>query len=131
MSQEQFDRGLKVRKEVLGAEYVEQALSRSNSFNKDFQDIVTEYCWGGSWGRGGLPNQTRSLLNLAMLSALGRSHEFKLHLRGAIRNGCSLEDIRETLIQVAVYCGIPAGVEAFRLANEVFEAEGIEIPAAD
>jgi len=130
MSQDQFDRGLKVRKEVLGAEYVERALSKSNSFNKDFQNIVTEYCWGGSWGRGGLSKQTRSLLNLAMLSSLGRSQEFKLHLRGALNNGCSLEDIRETLIQVAVYCGIPAGVEAFRLANEVFEAEGIEIPDA-
>lgn len=130
MSQDQFDIGLKVRKEVLGAEYVERALSKSNSFNKDFQNIVTEYCWGGSWGRGGLSRQTRSLLNLAMLSSLGRSHEFKLHLRGALNNGCSLEDIRETLIQVAVYCGIPAGVEAFRLANEVFEAEGIEIPDA-
>lgn len=107
--------------------YVEAALSKADSFNRDFQDIVTEYCWGGTWGRGVLSKQQRSLNNLCMLSALNRPAEFKLHFRGAIKNGCSLDELKETLIQIAIYCGIPAGVEAFRLAREVLNEDGIKV----
>ncbi len=114
-----YDEGLRIRKEVLGAEYVDRALASADEFNQDFQDIVTEYCWGGSWGRGVLDKQQRSILNLGMLAALGKSQEFKLHFRGAINNGLSLDELKEVLIQIAVYCGIPAGVESFRLAREV------------
>ncbi len=127
MPSDQYERGLKVRKEVLGAEYVENALASADDFNRDFQNMVTEYCWGGTWGRGVLSKQQRSLNNLCILSALNRPHEFKMHMRGALRNGCSLDEIKEALIQVAMYCGIPAGVEAFRLAREVLEAEGVEV----
>ena len=118
-SQERYDEGLRIRKEVLGADYVERALNSADDFNQDFQDIVTEYCWGGTWGRGVLSKQQRSILNLCMLAALGKSQEFKLHFRGAINTGLSLEELKEVLIQIAVYCGIPAGVESFRLAREV------------
>jgi len=128
MSQERYDIGLKIRKEVLGDEYVDKALSAADGFNRDFQNIVTEYCWGGTWGRGVLSKQQRSLNNLSMLAALNRGHEFKLHFRGALRNGCTLDELKETLIQVAIYCGIPAGVEAFRLAREVLKDEGIAVP---
>ncbi len=126
MSSEQYQAGLEIRREVLGAEYVDEALANADEFNHDFQKIVTEYCWGGTWGRGVLSKKQRSLNNLCMLAALNRQQEFKLHLRGALRNGCTTEELRETLIQIAIYCGIPAGVEAFRVAREVFGAEGIE-----
>jgi len=89
--------------------------------------MVTEYCWGEVWGQGVLSKQQHSLLNLAMLSALNRPHEFKIHFRGALKNGCSLDELKETLRQVAVYCGIPAGVEAFRLAREVLDEEEIKV----
>lgn len=125
---EQYETGLRIRKEVLGEEYVDRALSKVDSFNRDFQDIVTEHCWGGAWGREGLDKKQRSLNNLCMLAALNRSTEFKTHIRGALTNGVTLEEIRETLIQISVYCGIPAGVEAFRLAREVLDAEGIFVP---
>lgn len=125
---EQYETGLRIRKEVLGEEYVDRALSNVDDFNRDFQGIVTEYCWGGAWGRDGLSRKQRSLNNLCMLAALNRSHEFKTHIRGALTNGVSLEEIRETLIQISVYCGIPAGVEAFRLAREVLDAEGVVVP---
>jgi len=127
MTSEQYDTGLRIRKEVLGEEYVERALSSADAFNEDFQTFVTEYCWGAGWGRDGLERKQRSLLNLAMLSALNRPAEFKIHLRGALTNGCSLDEIRDTLIQVAIYCGIPAGVEAFRLAREVFAEDGVDV----
>lgn len=127
MSSERYETGLKIRKEVLGAEYVEKSLAGADDFNREFQEMVTEYCWGGTWGRGGLSKQQRSLLNLGMLAALNRPHEFKLHFRAALTNGCSLDDLRETLLQIAVYCGIPAGVEAFRLAREVFREEGVDV----
>ena len=120
MSQEVLDKGLQIRKAVLGTEYVERAMKNADEFNMPFQELVTEYCWGAVWGRPGLPLRTRSLLNLAMLSALNRNHELKLHVRGALKNGVTREEIREVFIQVAVYCGIPAGVEAFRCAREVF-----------
>jgi 4-carboxymuconolactone decarboxylase len=119
--------GLRVRKEVLGAEYVEAALSKSTPFDKDFQDIVTEYCWGGTWAKGVLTKQQRSLLNLGMIAALGRMHEWELHFRGALKNKVSLEELREILIQIAVYCGIPAGVECFRIAKRVLQEEGIDV----
>ena len=125
MSADAYEVGLRIRKEVLGPEYVEQALAGADEFNHDFQKLVTEYCWGGTWGRGVLSRQQRSLNNLCMLAALNRPAEFRLHVRGALRNGCSTDEVRETLIQIAVYCGIPAGVEAFRIAREVFSEEGI------
>ena len=119
--------GLRVRKEVLGAEYVEAALSKTTAFDKDFQDIVTEYCWGGTWGKGVLTKQQRSLLNLGMIAALGRMHEWELHFRAAlVKNKVPLEELREILIQIAVYCGIPAGVECFRIAKRVLQEEGID-----
>jgi len=130
MAQKEYERGLRIRKEVLGAEYVEASLSKATPFDKDFQDIVTEYCWGGTWGRGVLTKQTRSILNLGMLAALGRSHEFELHFRAAVKaNKVPLEELREVLIQIAIYCGIPAGVESFRIAKKVLAEEGIDVGA--
>ncbi|MDF1719341.1 MAG: carboxymuconolactone decarboxylase family protein [Minwuia sp.] len=126
MDKDLFDTGLGIRKSVVGAEYVDRAMAAADAFNQDFQNMVTEYCWGGAWGREGLSHRDRSLLNLAMLSALNRPQEFKLHFKGALKNGASLLEIREVLLQVAVYCGIPAGVEAFRLARQVLDEEGID-----
>jgi len=126
MSTERFEAGLAVRREVLGAEYVEQALAGADSFNRDFQELATEFCWGGTWARGVLDRKTRSILNLGMLSALNRPEEFKLHFRGALTNGCTLDELKEVLLQIAVYCGVPAGVEAFRLARDVLRELGIE-----
>ena len=131
MPSRQYEIGLKVRKEVLGETYVEKSLAKADDFNRDFQKMVTEYCWGGSWGRGVLTKQQRSILNLGMLAALNRPHEFKLHLKGALTNGLSLHEIREVLIQIGIYCGIPAAVEAFRLAREVFDANGIDVSRMD
>ena len=119
MSDEQYQAGLKYRTEVLGEEYVNKALSGADDFNRDFQHMVTEHAWGGSWGRGVLEKRDRSILNLGMLAALNRPHEFKLHFRGAINNGLSLKELREILIQISVYCGVPAAIECFRLAREV------------
>jgi 4-carboxymuconolactone decarboxylase len=127
MGQDVFDRGLEIRKAVLGADYVEKSLNAADEFNRDFQNLVTEYCWGAGWGRTALSRRDKSLLNLVMLGVLNRSHEFKLHLKGALTNGCTKEEIKDTLIQLSIYAGIPAGVEAFRLAREVFaevEADG-------
>ena len=134
MASEQFERGLRCRKGVLGEAYVDASLNKSDDFNRDFQNMVTEYCWGGTWGRGVLSKRDRSMLNLAMLAGLNRQHEFKLHFKGAITNGLTLQELREILIQIAVYCGIPAGVEAFRVARQVLEEEGIDpngIPEPD
>ena len=125
MLKELWDKGLAVRKEVLGAEYVERNLKSSDDFTMPMQELVTQSCWGWLWGRPNLPRKTRSIVNLALLSALNRPHEFKVHVKGALTNGCTKEEIREVLLQVAVYCGMPAGVEAFRLAREAFkELEG-------
>ncbi|MBN9031562.1 MAG: 4-carboxymuconolactone decarboxylase [Rhizobiales bacterium 63-7] len=120
MSKEMFERGLEIRKAVLGAAYVEKSLNAADDFNRDFQNLVTEYCWGAGWGRSALSRRDKSLLNLVMLGTLNRSQEFKLHLKGALTNGCTREEIKDTLMQLAIYAGIPAGVEAFRLAREVF-----------
>jgi len=121
---ELFDKGLQVRREVLGAEYVDGSLAVADDFMMAFQQIATEWCWGYTWGRPGLDRKTRSLLNLAMLTALGRSAELKLHVRGALTNGVTVEEIKETLVHATVYCGIPAGLEAFRSAHEALLAEG-------
>lgn len=118
MSKELWDKGLAVRKEVLGAEYVERNLKAADDFNMPMQELVTQSCWGWLWGRPQLPRKMRSLVNLGLLSALNRPHEFKVHVKGALTNGCTREEIREVLLQVAVYCGMPAGVEGFRLARE-------------
>lgn len=120
MTTDAFETGLKIRKEVLGEAYVERSLAAADDFNRDFQELVTEFCWGKGWGRTALSRRDKSLLNLVMLGALNRGEEFKLHLRGAITNGCTREEIKDTLIQLAIYAGIPAGVEAFRLARGVF-----------
>ena len=122
MNTERFEKGLAIRREVLGPEYVDAALARADDFSREFQELVTEYCWGAGWGGEALSRRDRSLLNLVMIGALNRSEEFKLHLRGALRNGCTLAEIKEALIQLAVYAGIPAGVEAFRNARQVLAA---------
>ncbi len=131
MPSEQFQRGLKLRKEVLGDAHVEKSLDMADDFNRDFQEMVTEHAWGGSWGRGVLTKQQRSILNLGMLAALNRPHEFKLHFKGALTNGLSLAELREVLIQISVYCGVPAAIDAFRLAREVCESEGIDVKHMD
>ena len=120
MDKELRDKGLAVRKDVLGAEYVERAFRTADDFNRPFQELVTEYCWGAVWGRDGLDKKTRSLLNLAMISCLNRPHELRLHIAGALTNGVSREEIREVFMQVAIYAGVPAGVDSFRAAKEVF-----------
>jgi 4-carboxymuconolactone decarboxylase len=120
MPESTFERGLGIRKEVLGAEHVERALAGADDFNRPYQELITEYCWGAVWGRPGLPRKTRSLLNLAMLTALNREEEFKLHVRAALRNGVTKDEISEVLLQAAIYCGVPAANSAFNQAREVF-----------
>jgi 4-carboxymuconolactone decarboxylase len=122
-----YERGLEVRREVLGREHVDRSLEAASDFSRPMQELVTEYGWGAVWGREALDRRTRSLLNLAMLTALNRSHELAVHVRGAITNGCTKEEIRETLLQAAVYCGMPAGLESFRVAERTLE----EISAAE
>jgi 4-carboxymuconolactone decarboxylase len=121
MTSELFEKGLQIRREVLGAEYVDASLSQADDFSRPFQELVTEFCWGTIWGRPGLDLKTRSLLNLAMLTALNRPHEVKLHVRGALNNGCSKSDIMEVLLQTAIYCGVAAAVDSFRAAKEIFQ----------
>ena len=119
-----FERGLALRREVLGAEYVDKSLQSANEFMMAFQRITTEWCWGYAWTRPGLDKKTRSLLNLAMLTALNRSPEIKLHVRGALTNGVTVDEIKETLIHATIYCGIPAGLDAFKAANDVLKEVG-------
>jgi 4-carboxymuconolactone decarboxylase len=121
MDQKRYETGLANRRDVLGSEYVDRALQNVGDFDRQFQNLVTEMAWGECWGDSTLPRRERSILNLGMLAALGRMHEFELHFRGALRNGLTQEDLRAVLIQVAVYCGIPAGVECFRIAKKVLE----------
>jgi 4-carboxymuconolactone decarboxylase len=121
MTSELFEKGLKVRREVLGAEYVDASMSQADDFSRPLQELVTEYCWGNVWSRPGLDRKTRSLLNLAMLTALNRPHEVKLHVRGALNNGCSKNDIMEVLLQTAIYCGVPAAMDSLRGAKEIFQ----------
>jgi 4-carboxymuconolactone decarboxylase len=118
MDKSLYDKGLEMRKSVLGAEHVERSMKTADDFNKPMQDLVTEYCWGAIWTRPGLPKKTRSLLNIAMLTVLNRPHEMKLHVAGAIRNGCTKEEISEVLLQVAIYAGVPAAIDGFRNARE-------------
>jgi 4-carboxymuconolactone decarboxylase len=124
MSREVYEKGLAIRREVLGAEYVDNAIKNADAFNQPLQELVTEYCWGAVWGRPGLPKRMRSMLNLAMLTALNRPHELKLHVRGALKNGVSREEISEVLLQAAIYCGVPAAVDAFRTAREALKEAG-------
>jgi 4-carboxymuconolactone decarboxylase len=131
MDQSLFQTGVAARSRVLGPEFVTRAFAGADSFNRDLQEMITEYCWGGVWGRSALSDQQRSLNNLCILAALNRPHEFKLHFRGALHNGCTLDELRDTLIQVMVYVGVPAGVEAFRLAREVLDEEGVVPPPSD
>jgi 4-carboxymuconolactone decarboxylase len=123
------DNGMKVRRQVLGDAYVDKAMANVDDFNEDFQRLVVQYCWGEVWTRQVLTNKQRSLNNLCMIAALNRAAEFEIHVRGALRNGCTPEEIRDTLIQVAIYAGIPAGVEAFRIARKVLLEEGVLGPA--
>jgi 4-carboxymuconolactone decarboxylase len=120
MDRDVFEKGLAIRKETLGQEFVEKSFASADDFNRPMQELVTEYCWGAVWGREGLPRKTRSMLNLAMLSCLNRPHELRIHLHGALRNGVTRDEIREVLLQVAIYGGVPAGVDSFRIAREVF-----------
>ncbi|MGD9079105.1 MAG: 4-carboxymuconolactone decarboxylase [Desulfobacterales bacterium] len=120
MVSELFEKGLQVRREVLGAEHVDASISQADDFSRPLQELVTEYCWGNVWSRPGLDRKTRSLINVAMLTALNRPHEVKLHLRGALNNGCSKNDIMEVLLQTAIYCGVPAAMDSLRVAKEFF-----------
>jgi len=121
MDEKLFATGRRIRSEVLGEERVSKVLDGADDFNRDFQQLVTEYCWGYCWGRPALDKKQRSLLNLGMLAALNRGPEFELHFRGALENGLSKDELQDVLIQIAIYCGIPAGVEAFKIANKVLQ----------
>ena len=120
MDQKTHDKGLEIRKAVLGEAYVNNALKTVDDFNRPFQEMLNEYCWGTVWGREELPRKTRSMLNIAMIAILNRQHEFRAHLKGALTNGVSRDEIREILMQVAIYGGMPAAVDSFRIAREVF-----------
>ncbi len=119
MDKDRYDRGLKARKAVLGDEYVDNALAAADDFNREFQVMLNEYCWGTCWGDDTLDYKQRSLLNLGMIAAMNRMHEWELHFRGAIKNGLTRDELRSILTQIAVYCGIPVGVECFRIAKRV------------
>jgi 4-carboxymuconolactone decarboxylase len=127
VSDDRYEQGLKIRKAVLGEEYVNRALASVNSFNAPLQQLVTEYCWGEVWGRPGLDRKQRSMLNLAMISVLNRPHELKIHVRGALTNGVTPAEICEVFLQVAIYAGVPAAVDSFRIANEAFAEHGVTI----
>ena len=122
---DKFQRGLKTRKEVLGEDYVNASIGKATEYDFPMQQLVTEYCWDEIWNRPGLDRKYRSILNLGMISALGRSHELKLHVRGAINNGFTKEELREVFLQVAIYCGVPAAIDSFRTAQEVFDEMGV------
>ena len=121
MDNKRYEEGLAVRREVLGAEHVDRAFAEADEFTQPLQELITEYCWGAIWTRPGLPRKTRSLINIAMITALNRPHEVKLHLRAALRNECTKEEIMEVLLQAAIYCGVPSAVDSFRIAREVFK----------
>ena len=127
MENKLYHEGLKVRKEVLSEEYVDKAISGADSFNKEFQELISTYAWGEIWTRDVLSNKQRSINNLCMLSALNKWQEFSIHFRGAIKNGCTLAELKDVLLQITVYCGVPCGVEAFRHARKVFEDDGIDV----
>lgn len=125
MNRDAFEKGLKTRREVLGAEYVDQSIRNADTFNLPLQELVTEYCWNEIWNRPGLDRKTRSIVNLAMLTALNRPHELKLHVKGAINNGLSKDEIAEIFLQSAIYCGVPAAIDSFRTAKDVFKEMGL------
>ena len=125
MNKELFEKGLKTRREVLGSEYVDNSIKNADDFNMPMQELVTQYCWGDVWNRPGLDRRTRSFLNLAMLTALNRPHELRLHVRGAINNGLTKDEIKEVFLQSAIYCGVPAAIDGFRTAKEVFKEMGV------
>jgi len=125
MNKDAFEKGLQTRREVLGSEYVDSSIKNAGEFNMPMQELVTEYAWNAIWNRPGLDRRSRSMINLAMLTALNRPHELKLHLKGAINNGLSKDEIREILMQTAIYCGVPAAIDSFRCAKEVFAEMGI------
>ena len=125
MNKDNFEKGLETRRAVLGADYVDSAIASADDFNRPMQELVTEYCWNEIWNRPGLDRRTRSINNLSMLTALNRPHELKLHVRGAINNGLSKQDIQEVFLQTAIYCGVPAAIDSFRTAKEVFKELGI------
>lgn len=127
MSSETFEKGRQARSAVLGEAYVDKMLNQADDFNQEFQHLVTEYCWGTCWGDDTLTPKQRSMLNLGMIAALNRMHEWELHFKGAIKNGLSRDELKAILMQIAVYAGIPVGVECFRVANRVFA----EMDAAD
>ncbi len=118
---ERYEAGLKTRRDVLGAEWVDKSMAGVDDFNREFTELLNTYCWNDVWNRPGLPRKTRSVLNLGMLIALGKEHELKLHLNGALNNGLTKDEIKEVLLQTAIYCGVPAAVVAFRCAREVFK----------
>ncbi|MFY9346316.1 MAG: carboxymuconolactone decarboxylase family protein [Orrella sp.] len=123
-TQKLFEQGLKVRREVLGTEYVDGSIAKANDFMMAFQHVTTEWAWGYTWSREGLDRKTRSMLNLAMLTALNRPAEIKLHVKGALNNGVTVEEMKEVLLHAAIYCGIPAALDAFKVTNQVLEEEG-------
>jgi len=125
MSTDAFEKGLKTRREVLGSEYVDNSIKNAGDFNMPMQELVTEFAWNAIWNRPGLDRRSRSMINLAMLTALNRPHELKLHLKGAINNGLTKDEIREILMQTAIYCGVPAAIDSFKSAKEVFAEMGI------
>ncbi len=120
MDKTMFDKGMGIRRSVLGDAYVDRAIANMNEFNKPLQELVTQYCWGEVWGREGISKRDRSMINLAMISILNRPHELKAHLRGALNNGLSKDEIGEVLLQVAIYGCVPCAVDSFRIANETF-----------
>ena len=124
MDKERFELGLNKRKATLGAEYVEKNLQAADDFNRPFQEMMTEWCWGFGWGDDTIDVKTRSLMNLTMIAALGKMHEWELHLKGALNNGVSVDEIRSVIHAISIYCGVPQGVECFRIARDVLEAEG-------
>ena len=126
MDKARFDQGLAVRREVMGAERIDKVMKEADAFTRPVHDLITEYCWGEIWTRPGLSRKTRSLINLGMLAALNRPNEFKLHVGGALTNGVTKEEILECCLQVAIYCGVPAGLESTNLAKEIFRQRGID-----
>ncbi|MBW2250632.1 MAG: carboxymuconolactone decarboxylase family protein [Deltaproteobacteria bacterium] len=122
MESEKYKKGMEIRREVLGDEYVDKSVNSATEFTKPLQDLVTENCWGEIWTKNAIPKKTRSLVTIATLAALKASAELRIHVHGALRNGCTVEEIQEVLLQSAVYCGVPAGIEAFRTAKEVIES---------
>ncbi|MDC1071853.1 carboxymuconolactone decarboxylase family protein [Gammaproteobacteria bacterium] len=120
MDKERFEKGLAVRSDVLGTEYVKKTMENASDFSRDFQELLTEYCWGAAWGDDTLDRKTRSMLNVTMIAALNRMHEWELHFRGAMVNGVSRDELKAILNQIAIYCGVPVAVECHRIAKKVF-----------